>query len=76
VAADLAISRDVACRVAPAVIGADLRHRRDLPRVLATLWCSALDIKLMKRIRWTGAFASPDAVLARYTGLAEALPAW
>jgi hypothetical protein len=54
-----------------------LRRQRDLPRALAILWSTALDdLKLMKRIRWTGAFAPGDQALERYAGFVERLPAW
>jgi phenylpropionate dioxygenase-like ring-hydroxylating dioxygenase large terminal subunit len=54
-----------------------LRRRRDLPRALAVLWSTALDdMKLMERMRWTGAFAPSDAALAAYTRFVEALPEW
>lgn len=54
-----------------------LAARRDLPRALAILWSTALDdLKMMERIRWTGAFAPADAALERYAGFVEALPAW
>jgi len=54
-----------------------LRRRRDLPRALAVLWSTALDdLKLMERIRWTGAFAPADATLERYARFVEDLPLW
>jgi nitrite reductase/ring-hydroxylating ferredoxin subunit len=54
-----------------------LRRRRDLPRALAILWSTALDdLKMMERIRWTGAFAPSDAALERYVEFVEELPAW
>jgi phenylpropionate dioxygenase-like ring-hydroxylating dioxygenase large terminal subunit len=54
-----------------------LRTRRDLPRALAILWSTALDdLRMMERIRWTGAFAPSDSALERYAGFVEALPAW
>jgi hypothetical protein len=52
-----------------------LRRRADLPRALAILWSTALDdLRMMERIRWTGAFAPADAALERYAGFVEALP--
>jgi len=52
-----------------------LRRRTDLPRALAVLWSTALDdLRMMERIRWTGAFAPADAALERYAGFVEALP--
>jgi phenylpropionate dioxygenase-like ring-hydroxylating dioxygenase large terminal subunit len=52
-----------------------LRRRSDLPRALAILWSTALDdLRMMERIRWTGAFAPADAALERYAGFVEALP--
>ena len=54
-----------------------LRRRFDLPRALAVLWSTALDdLRMMERIRWTGAFAPADAALERYAGFVEALPEW
>jgi len=54
-----------------------LRRRRDLPRALAVLWSTAIDdLKLMERVRWTGAYAPSDAALAQYARFVEALPAW
>jgi phenylpropionate dioxygenase-like ring-hydroxylating dioxygenase large terminal subunit len=52
-----------------------LRRRTDLPRALAVLWSTALDdLRMMERIRWTGAFAKADAALERYASFVEALP--
>jgi phenylpropionate dioxygenase-like ring-hydroxylating dioxygenase large terminal subunit len=54
-----------------------LQRRRHLPRALAVLWSTALDdLKMMERIRWTGAFAPADHALERYAGFVEQLPAW
>ena len=52
-----------------------LRRRADLPRALAILWSTALDdLRMMERIRWTGAFAPADAALERYARFVERLP--
>jgi len=54
-----------------------LRRMVDLPRALAILWSTALDdLELMQRVEWTGAYAASDAVLERYAGFVERLPAW
>jgi phenylpropionate dioxygenase-like ring-hydroxylating dioxygenase large terminal subunit len=54
-----------------------LRRRRDLPRALSVLWSTAIDdLKMMERIKWTGAFAPADGALARYARFIEDLPRW
>ncbi|MEO8678338.1 MAG: Rieske 2Fe-2S domain-containing protein [Vicinamibacterales bacterium] len=54
-----------------------LRRLPDLPRALAVLWSTAIDdLEMMERVHWTGAYAPSDAVLARYAGFVEGLPAW